>query len=263
MRRLTPAESPVLEVDGLGVNYGGLRALTDVSITIRESSIAGIIGPNGAGKSTLFNVISGYQRPSKGGIRYRGEQIVGKSPVYLARQGIGRTFQTPCVCKEMTVLENALCGGYTRIAGSPISQVLGLRGPRRSEKGLVREAESELEHVGLWEDRFLTAGGLPFGKVRMLEIVRALLLHPSILLLDEAASGLNSTETQRLAETIKQMGKRDITVILIEHNIGFVMSLVEQLIVLQNGSVLRNGDPQEVRTDERVIEAYMGRRKGT
>ncbi|HEY4192147.1 MAG TPA: ABC transporter ATP-binding protein [Mesorhizobium sp.] len=251
-----------LSVDKVGVRFGGLWANRDVTFGVREGSISAVIGPNGAGKTTLFNVISGFRAPSQGEVRLDGEKVSGLPAERIARRGIGRTFQIPEICHDLSVIENVLVGAYQHIKGGLLGQLTGLGGAIASEREARRRAEEELERTGLADLRDQSAKVLPLGKVRLLEIARALASRPSLLLLDEAASGLNAREVGNLAELVRQLPGRGVTVLLIEHNVRFVMQLAETIAVLDHGQLLSVGTPEAIRNDERVITAYLGRRQG-
>jgi branched-chain amino acid transport system ATP-binding protein len=250
-----------LAIEGVGVRFGGLWANRDISFGVRPGSITAVIGPNGAGKSTLFNVVTGFLKPTEGQVRLDGELISGRAPENAARLGIGRTFQIPEICHDLTVLENVLVGAHRHIKGGLFAQVLGFGQARDSERLARERAAEELERVGLAGQGHLPAGGLPLGKVRLLEIARALASNPRLLLLDETASGLNAREVAGLSELIRSLPARGMTVLLIEHNVRFVMELAESVAVLDHGQLLAVGPPDVVRADERVLTAYLGKRR--
>ena len=249
-----------LEIDNVGVRFGGLWANRDISFSIPQGSISAVIGPNGAGKTTLFNVISGFQVPTQGEVRLNGDVISGLPAEKIAAKGIGRTFQLPEICHDLTVLENVLVGAYRHISGGLLGQVIGLGSAAATEREARRRAEEDLVKAGLGDQLDLPAKTLPLGKVRLLEITRALASRPSLLLLDESASGLNAREVEGLAELIRKLPARGITVVLIEHNVRFVMQMAEKIAVLDHGQLLSVGTPEQIRGDERVITAYLGRR---
>jgi branched-chain amino acid transport system ATP-binding protein len=251
----------VLTIEHITVRFGGLCAVNDVGFTIEERSITAVIGPNGAGKSTLFNVITGVVRPVTGVVRLEGRVISGRPSHELARLGIGRTFQTPEVCREMTVLENVLVGGHAHIKGGLAAQLVSLPWTAQSERRVHTWAREELQRMKLWALRDRLASSLPLGKVRLLELARALVTQPRLLLLDEPASGLNSQEATELARLIQEIRERGITILLIEHNVKFVMDLADQIAVLDDGQLISFGSPGVVRTDRAVIDAYLGRQR--
>jgi branched-chain amino acid transport system ATP-binding protein len=249
-----------LAIEDVGVRFGGLWANRDVSFGVREGSVSALIGPNGAGKTTLFNVISGFQAPTQGRVSLDGEVVSGLPAEKVAARGIGRTFQLPEICHDLTLLENVMVGAYRHIRGGIFGQMLGLGPAAKTEKEARESAQAELERAGLAGQRNQSAKALPLGQVRLLEIARALASRPSLLLLDESASGLNAREVESLAQLIRQLPARGVTVLLIEHNVRFVMQLAEQIAVLDHGQLLSVGTPAEIRNDERVITAYLGRR---
>ncbi|MGO8868341.1 MAG: ABC transporter ATP-binding protein [Alphaproteobacteria bacterium] len=250
-----------LEIDGVSVRFDGLWAVKDVCFAIEEGIIMAVIGPNGAGKTTLFNVISGFIAPTEGMVRLEGRDISGRAPEEGARWGIARTFQTPEVCRDMSVFDNALVGAHRHIRGGLAAQLLALPRTMASERTIRATAREELERTNLWALRERLASALPLGKVRLLEIARALMVAPRMMLLDEPASGLNSEEAKELAVLIREMQQRGITVLLIEHNVQFVMDLADLVAVLHNGELLSIGTPEAVRADPMVVEAYLGRQR--
>jgi branched-chain amino acid transport system ATP-binding protein len=250
-----------LDVAAVSMRFGGLWAVKDVSFGVGQGDIAAVIGPNGAGKTTLFNVISGFLSPTQGAVRLEGRVISGRPAEESARMGIARTFQTPEVCRDMTVLENVLVGAHLHIRGGPIAQLASFPASVRSEQAARAEAQEALQRTNLWPDRALLAGALPLGKVRLLEIARALMVRPSVVLLDESASGLNAHERSELTVLIRQLRVQGITVLLIEHNVQFVLDLADRVVVLDNGRLLSLGAPAEVRNDPAVISAYLGRQR--
>ena len=236
----------LLEIDGLTQSFGGLIALSDVSLCVEPGSIHAVIGPNGSGKTTLFNVISGMYRPNSGHVRFDGRDVTGFAPERLARLGLGRTFQNTRVFSTMSVLEN----------------VLAVRHANRAPWRFVAEEENRareiVEFVGLRSVASDNAASLPQGQRRLLEIAKVLALDPKLVLLDEPHGGLSHTETARLVELIREISRRGITILLIEHEMDVVMQLAERITVLNFGSVLGAGTPAEVRADPAVVEAYLG-----
>jgi branched-chain amino acid transport system ATP-binding protein len=249
-----------LSIRNVAVRFGGLWANRDVSFDVRAGSITAVIGPNGAGKSTLFNVVTGFIAPSEGEVRLDGVRISGQAPEQVSRLGVGRTFQIPEICHDMTVLENVLVGAHRHIRGGLLGQLLGRSQSVKDKAEMRRLAQDELAAAGLADVMNAYAGTLPLGKVRLLEIARALVSRPRLLLLDEAASGLNTFEVAQLSEMIRALPSRGITVLLIEHNIGFVMRLAETIAVMDRGQLLSVDTPEATRANERVIAAYLGKR---
>jgi branched-chain amino acid transport system ATP-binding protein len=236
--------------------FGGLKAVDGIDLEIKEGAIHGIIGPNGAGKTTLFNLISGYYRPTQGGIWFNGEKIDGLEAHEIVRKGIARTFQIVRPFTELSVLENVLVAyGYRYYRGA-----LSLFG---SYRGSQKACFKILDFVGLAEKSDLPAGALPIGMLRQLEIARAIALNPSLLLLDEPVSGLTEEEKGVLKNLIRKVVEEKVTVILVEHTMSFVMDVCERITVLDHGRVIAEGTPSEVANDERVIEAYLGMKSTT
>ncbi|NRP72172.1 Lipopolysaccharide export system ATP-binding protein LptB [Ensifer psoraleae] len=250
-----------IEIDDIGVRFGGLWANRNVSFSFEGPSITAVIGPNGAGKSTLFNVMTGFIKPATGEIRLRGERISGQAPEKVAARRIGRTFQIPEICHEMSVRDNVLVGAHRHIRGNLFSQVLNIGASGAAEREAGDRVDVILKDTRLYDLRDRPAGTLPLGRVRLLEIARALASEPELLLLDEAASGLNSQESAELAAFIRTLPSRGISVLLIEHNVGFVMELASTVAVLDHGQLIAVGTPEEVRNNEAVITAYLGKRK--
>lgn len=242
----------ILEVQHVSHRFGGLQALKDVSIQA-DQEILGLIGPNGAGKTTLFNIISGFLTPTKGKVIYRGEPIHHIPPYNIVRRGIARTFQIVKPFTTLTVEENILTG-----LGMPYyPQFKGLVTPYRTKSNLQIVSEL-IELCGLQSYRNAPATRLPIGIQRRLEIARALATKPHLLLLDEPAAGLVAQEVVELADLIRQLFQQGIQIILIEHNMRFAMTLCHRIVVLAQGSIIAQGTPLEVQTNEKVINAYLG-----
>jgi branched-chain amino acid transport system ATP-binding protein len=219
----------------------------------------GLIGPNGAGKSTLFNLISGLYTPDAGSIRLEGNELVGKRPDEIASLGLGRTFQTPRSFSTLSCLENMLAS----VASPGESLASSVFGTYRShERKMSTKAKDYLKLVGLAERADVPADELSGGELRMLEVARQVIREPKILLLDEPTAGVTPSLQARLADTLKSLPERGFTVVIVEHNLGFLLNLVERVVVMVRGGVLAEGDPDTVRADPEVIKAYLGRRDG-
>jgi branched-chain amino acid transport system ATP-binding protein len=241
------------------MQFGGLTAVSDFSITVENGEIVGLIGPNGAGKTTVFNVITGVYNPTGGTILLDGTNITGKQPHVITRAGIARTFQNIRLFHEMTVLENLLVACNLRERPNLVESVLHLPGYLRKEKKSREFSRELLESVGLLENADDSATSLPYGKQRRLEVVRALATEPKLLLLDEPAAGMNPQESQELMEFI--IGIRDkfkISVFLIEHHMQVVMGICTRLYVLDYGITIAEGAPEDIRKNQKVIDAYLG-----
>ena len=250
-----------IAIRDVGVRFGALWANRNLSFTVAAGAITAVIGPNGAGKSTLFNVITGFTRPTEGEVRLNGRTISGLRPEAIAALGVGRTFQTPEICGDMTLFENVLTGAHRMVTGGLFGQLLGFPAARRSAAAARASAGRQIARCGLHRLADVRCDSLPLGKLRLLEIARALALAPGLLLLDEAASGLNSQEAAELARLIAALPAGGVTVVLIEHNIGFVMALAQRIVVLDGGRLLGIGTPGEIRQNQQVIDAYLGTRR--
>jgi len=248
----------MLNLSGIGKQFGGLTALQGISFNVGKGSITGIIGPNGAGKTTLFNIATGIYPPSAGAVVLEGKDISKLPPEGRARLGLVRTFQNIELFGKMTVLENVMVGLHTR-SGSGLF-ACSFRMPwQMSEERRIRERAKELlAFVGIRELADVQAGTLSFGKGRLLEIARAMALEPKLLLMDEPAAGLNSSETAELADLIKKIRDLGVTVALVEHDMDLVMDICDQLVVLNLGTMLAEGTPREIQDNQAVITAYLG-----
>ena len=256
-RRRQPMKGvPLLSVEGVERRFGGLLAVNDVSFELKAGEILGLIGPNGAGKSTMFNLITGVLRPDRGRIRFLGVDITRRPQREIARAGIARTFQHVKLRPRMTLLDNVLLGIYPRTRAGFLAGALRL--DRAEESQARHEAIRLLQRVGLAERAFESAGTLPLGSQRLLEIARALAADPMLLVLDEPAAGLRRTEKLELARLFKSLRAQGLTILVVEHDMDFVMGLVDRTVVMDFGSKLCEGLPTEIQADPRVQEAYLG-----
>ncbi|MBI5572890.1 MAG: ABC transporter ATP-binding protein [Desulfomonile tiedjei] len=250
---------PLLTTKGLSVIFGGLSALTGLDLSIRKREILALIGPNGAGKTTAFNAITGSVKPSAGSVIFRGKDITGWSPPRVARFGIARTFQQIRLYSDLTVIENVMVAGHSSIRYSFVEAIAGVGRFTTDERRIREQAEHLLEVTGLIDVAKEKAQFLPYGNQRKLEMARALALDPLLLLLDEPVAGMNPIETIEFGELLGRLRQElNLTTCLIEHDMGFVMDICEKLKVLDHGLPIAFGTPDEIRSDRRVIAAYLG-----
>jgi branched-chain amino acid transport system ATP-binding protein len=250
--------APLLLASGVSMVFGGLRALDDVSLSLDSGEIVGLIGPNGAGKTTFFNCLTGLYRPTSGEVTLRGERLP-PDPASVTRRGLARTFQNIRLFPSMTARENVLVGRHCRIRQGPLSSLIHGPGYRRSERAAAAKADELLEFVGLTKFADELARNLPYGDQRRLEVARALATDPAVLLLDEPTAGMNPHETDATRRLIRAIRDGGVSVIVIEHDTKFIFSLCDRVLVLVQGGLLVEGSPAEVRSDPRVVEAYLGK----
>jgi branched-chain amino acid transport system ATP-binding protein len=251
------AGGPILEARGVTMQFGGLRALGDVSFTLAEGEIIGLIGPNGAGKTTLFNCLTGLYSPTAGSVDLKGGRLP-QDPALVTAKGVARTFQNIRLFPSMTAEENVLVGRHVRMKQGPVSSLV--HGPRfrRSEAEARERTAQLLAFVGLTRFSDELARNLPYGDQRRLEIARALATEPAVLLLDEPTAGMNAQETEATRRLIFEIRDRGVSVVVIEHDTKFIFTLCDRVLVLVQGELLVEGTPDEVRGDPRVVEAYLG-----
>lgn len=251
--------TPMLEVTNLSIQFGGLRAVDDLNLTINKGELYGLIGPNGAGKTTAFNLLTGVYKPSEGIIKLDGEDITAKSTIEINKAGIARTFQNIRLFKDLSVLDNVKVGLHNLYEYSTLEGILRLPKYRKVEKEMDEKALSLLKVFDLDGSANLKASQLPYGKQRKLEIARALATNPKLLLLDEPAAGMNPNETKELMDTISFIRKEfGMTILLIEHDMKLVSGICERLTVLNFGRVLAEGNTSDVLNNPEVITAYLG-----
>jgi branched-chain amino acid transport system ATP-binding protein len=249
---------PILEANNLRKEFDGLVAVDDVSFTVDSDEIVAIIGPNGAGKTTIFNLLSGVLKATSGVVKYNGQVISGLKPYQITPLGVVRTFQNVGLFQNMTALENVMTGHHTRAKPRVLTAAMRLPGFFQKEQATMEYAIRLLDFVGLEEKANLMAGQLPYGQQRLLEIARALATEPKLLLLDEPAAGLNLKETAELSRLIRRIQRQGVTIILVEHDMRLVMEIADRIIVLDRGQKIAEGTPEEIRSNQRVIVAYLG-----
>jgi branched-chain amino acid transport system ATP-binding protein len=249
----------LLEIEKLIVRFGGVIALDEASLSVERGAICGLIGPNGAGKTTLFNCVSRLYAPHSGRVEFDGEDLLARGPHEISSLGIARSFQNLGLFPSMSVRENVMLGAYARERPGFLASAVSLRAGAARERALRAEADESLERMRLTEVADHPAAGLPYGTLKRVELARAVFQRPRLLMLDEPASGLNHAEVGELADLIRELrDDLDLTVLLVEHNMGMVMGLCEQVVVLDLGRKIAEGEPDAVRENRRVVEAYLG-----
>jgi branched-chain amino acid transport system ATP-binding protein len=251
--------STLLKVDQLGIQFGGLKAVQNVDMYMNEGELIGLIGPNGAGKTTTFNMLTGVYAPTEGSITFAGKSISGLDPYKVTRQGISRTFQNIRLFKELSVLDNVKVANHGLAKHNLVSSIFRLPSHFKGESKMEQESLAFLKIFGLDVYQHELAKNLPYGMQRRLEIARALAAEPKLLLLDEPAAGMNPQETHDLMELIAFIRKKfNLTILLIEHDMSLVMGICERIYVLDYGQLIAEGTPEEIRSNSKVIEAYLG-----
>ena len=251
-------QTPILSVEHLTKRFGGLVAVNDVSFNVNRGQVVSIVGPNGAGKTTLFNLITGITKPDAGEVSFDGQNITGIAPHKLATMGVGRTFQNIRLFQNLNALENVMIGRIAKTHSNVFDALACTGRDRRDRIEMVESAEALLDWVGVGANRFRMPSELPYGDQRRVEIARALALNPKLLILDEPTAGMVSREAHDVIDLIHRLKDAGVTLMLIEHNMNVVMNTSDHVVVISFGQKISEGTPAEIRSDERVIEAYLG-----
>lgn len=247
---------PLLQVSRLGMRFGGLAAVSDLSFSVEHRAIHGLIGPNGAGKTTTFNLVSGFYKPTEGEVRLRGERISGLRMFEVARRGVVRTFQHSTLFSELTVLENVLVGTHLMFRPNIFAAIAGW--DRADRRGARARAEEVLDFFGMLGHAGARAGDLSHGHQRSLGLAVAMAAHPEVLLLDEPFTGMNPEETNTMMALMRKLRESGVTILIVEHDMHAIMGLCERITVMNFGKLLAEGTPDEIRSDPGVVEAYLG-----
>jgi branched-chain amino acid transport system ATP-binding protein len=253
----------LLQAIDISMHFGGVKAVNELNLTVEKGQIFGIIGPNGSGKTTFFNVLTGQYRPTGGNFIFVDRDITARPPHAIAKLGIARTFQNIRLFQNMTVMENVLVGQHVRLGETFIDSILYSKRKLRLEAGARARAHELLQFVGLDDKADELAANLAYGEQRRVELARALAITPSLLLLDELTAGMNPSEANTVVELIRSVRRRDVTIVIIEHNMKVMMNLAEWIVVMDAGRKIAEGIPSEVQKNELVIRAYLGEDEDT